>query len=393
MEYDIIIVGAGPGGLIAARDAAKKGLHVLVIERRQEIGTPVRCGEGLSESWMKKAGFEPHPSFCPTELHGTIVYSPEGRKFEMKSSVKGYVIERKVMEKRLAADAIRAGAKILVKTEVVDVIKEEDYVKGVKTVGVNGEQEFRGKLIIAADGVESKTAKYAGIKAFIPSSEVDSGFGYEMAGLKFEPKDMIHIWIGNEIAPRGYVWLFPKADDLANVGVGILGFHEKTAKYYLDKFIEGHPEIFKDASVIEMKGGCIPVGKPMEKPYANGLMIIGDAAHQVNPIHGGGMGLAMEAARIAVEVADEAIKANDVSAEFLKKYVDKWFEVRGNQLLQVLKVRKFMEQLTDDDFEKLGDIMTPDMLVDLSEGKKLKAFLKVFIKSPRIAMLAAKTLK
>jgi len=77
----------------------------------------------------------------------------------------------------------------------------------------------------------------------------------------------------------------------------------------------------------------------------------------------------------------------------LKEYADKWYEKRGNQLMQVLKVRKFFEQLGDEDMEKIADIVSPELLLEFADGKKFSAFLKVFAKSPRIALLAAKTLK
>jgi digeranylgeranylglycerophospholipid reductase len=392
-NYDIIIVGAGPGGSICARDCAKAGLKTLVVDRRQEVGTPVRCGEGLGEVWIKKASLEYDPSWCLWKSNGAMIYSPKGKKMEIIPQNKGYVVERKMFEKKLAAEAIRCGAKYLIKSRVYDVIKEDGSVKGVKVETPEGNMEIHAKMVIAADGIDSKTARYAGINTANPLSEVDSGYEYEMSGLKLERPDLIHLFVGTELAPRGYVWIFPKGRDIANVGIGILGNNEKTAKWYLDKFIDSHPEIFKGASVYEIKGGCVPVGVPLEKPYANGLLLVGDAAHMVNPIHGGGMGTSMEAAVIAAKVAKEAVDKNDFSEKFLKKYADLWFEQRGNQLKDVLKVRRFFEKLNDNDMEALADFFTPETLLEFSDGKKLTVFLKLFAKSPKLAMVAATTLK
>jgi digeranylgeranylglycerophospholipid reductase len=113
----------------------------------------------------------------------------------------------------------------------------------------------------------------------------------------------------------------------------------------------------------------------------------------VNPIHGGGMGTAMEAAVIAAKVAKEAVDKNDFSEKFFKKYADLWFEQRGNQLKDVLKVRKFFEKLSDGDLEIMADFFTPETLLEFSDGKKLSVFLKLFAKHPKIAMLAAATLR
>lgn len=391
-DYDVIIVGAGPGGSVAGRECAKHGLKTLVIDKRQELGAPVRCGEGLGEFWVKTAGLEYDPSWCLQEMHGAVIYTPKGRRIDIPTKSRGWVIERKEFEKKLAAEAIRKGARIMVKSRVYDVIKEKGAVAGVRVETPEGKIDIRAKLVIAVDGVDSMTAKYAGINTVNPLREVDSGYEYEMAGLKIKGDDMIHLYLGKDVAPRGYVWIFPKGRDLANVGIGILGDSEKSAKHYLDKFIEAHPEIFGGAGILEIKGGCIPVGAPMEKPYGNGILIVGDAAHMVNPIHGGGMGNSMEAAIIAAKVAKKAIDAKDVSEKFLKKYADEWFSVRGNQMKNVLKVRKFFEKLSDGDLEKLADVFTPETLLEFSDGSKLAVYAKLFVKFPKIALIAAQTL-
>jgi len=392
-QYDIIIVGAGPGGSIAARDCAKSGLKTLVIDKRQEVGSPVRCGEGLGEVWIKKASLEYDPTWCIWKSAGAMVYSPKGRKMEIITKNKGYVIERKMFEKKLAADAIRQGARYLIKSRVYDVIKKDGFVVGVKVETPEGKFDIHAKIIMAADGVDSMTAKRAGVNTVNAITEVDSGYEYEMSGLKMDRPDLIHLFVGTKIAPRGYIWIFPKGRDIGNVGIGIAGHDEKTAKEYLDMFIESHPEIFKEATSYEVKGGCIPVGVPLEKPYANGLLIVGDAAHMVNPIHGGGMGASMEAAVIAAKIAREAVDKNDFSEKFFKRYADLWFEQRGNQLKDVLKVRRFFEKLSDGDLEILADFFTPETLLEFSDGKKLSVFLKLFAKHPKLAMTAATTLR
>ncbi len=398
-QYDVIVVGAGPGGSIAARDCADRGLDTLVIEKRQELGTPVRCGEGLGEVWMEKADIEYDPSWCMRESKGAILYPPNEKELKIDPENNGYVIERKIFEKKLAEQAGRKGADYLLKTRVTDVIKENGVVKGVKVKGDEGEtKKFRSKIVIAADGVESSTAKAAGLETVNKLRDMDSGYEYEMANLDFdkEESEYINIWLGNDIAPGGYIWAFFKDEDVANVGIGInpeLEEKGKTARDYLDEWIRNHPEYFSNASVTEKKGGAIPLGEPIDEPYTDGLMTIGDAAHMVNPIHGGGMGLSMEAARIAAEVAEEAVEENDYSEEKLSKFADQWWEQRGNHLMEVQKVRQFAESLTDRDLNKLREIIDEEEVLQLTEASKLKKFLKLFKGSPKIAMKAAKAFK
>lgn len=398
-QYDVIVVGAGPGGSITARDCAERGLETAVIEKRPELGTPVRCGEGLGEVWMDKANLEYNPLWCVRETTGATVYPPNEKPLKINPENNGYIVERKIFEKKIAEEAGRKGAQYLLKTRVIDVIKEDDEVKGVKVKTDKGKvKRIKSKIVIAADGVESTTAKLAGLRTVNPLKDMDSGYEYEMANLDFDEEETrdIHIWLGNEIAPGGYVWAFFKDQDVANVGIGInptLEEADKTAKQYLDEWIENHPEYFEDAVITEKKGGAIPLGKPIEKPQTHGLMVIGDAAHMVNPIHGGGMGLSMEAGRIAAEVAEKAIEKKDYSAEMLSEYGERWWKQRGEQLLQVQKVRKFAESLTDKDLNKLREIIDEEGVLELVEASNLKKFLKLFKGSPKIALKAAKSFK
>lgn len=392
-DYDVIVVGAGPTGGTAAKKCAEHGLRTLLLDKRQEIGSPVRCGEGYPGYAARLCGIAPDPTWCTMEINGAILYTPNQKRMTINTHEKGYIIERKIYEKKLAYAAISAGAECKAKTRVIDVIKEDGYVRGVRAETPEGNREWTSKLVIAADGVDSRVGRFAGLRTFNPLVEVDSGYEYEMAGLHFPNPEKIHIWLGNDISPRGYVWLFPKGKDVANVGVGVTGNAEHTAKYYMDAFIESHPEIFKDSGIVEVKGGCIPVGAPMSKPYANGIMLVGDSAHMVNPIHGGGMGNGIEAAVCAAETAKEACGKNDFSEDALKPYYIKWMTIKGNRMLQVLKVRKFAEQLSDEDMNFLGNLIDPADLLDFTTGKKFETVLKIVAQRPSLAVKALKALK
>ncbi len=392
-EWDVVVVGGGPGGLWFAKNAAEKGLKVLVLERKKEIGTPVQCAEGFSKEGLEELGIEPDPRWKGWEVSGAKVYAPNGKYIEIPGE--GYVIERKIFEKELAKMATRAGATVLSFHEVHDVIKEDGKVTGVRATFLGEEREFRANIVIAADGFESMIARKAGLKTFQQAYHADSGFEYQMAGINIDA-DNIHLFFGTEVAPRGYVWIFPTDKDTANVGIGIDARIERTARWYLDKWIEEHKEEygFEDASIIEVRGGGIPVGGLLKEMTADGLMVVGDAAHQVHPLHGGGMFLAMEAGAIAAEVAALAHEKEDFTNKTLSLYNKLWWERRGNQLQRLVKIRQMFEKLTDDDFNFLVDILTPDDILAISEGEveALKVLVKKLVKYPRLASLFARVI-
>ncbi|HIE34368.1 MAG TPA: NAD(P)/FAD-dependent oxidoreductase, partial [Candidatus Altiarchaeales archaeon] len=381
----------GPAGNIAARVLAEDNLDVIVLEKRQEIGSPKRCAEGINLRGLNAVGLEPNSKWINNRIRGAILYSPSGKGVRMEiEGIEGYILERKIFEKYLARDAIRAGAEYMVKTRVHGVIKEGEKVTGVRAEFMNEDLEFKSKIVIAADGVDSRIAKSAGIDSKNKLTDYHSGFQYEMCNLKLNDPDMLHIFFGTEIAPKGYLWIFPKDGDVANVGIGILGVESgdgKRAKDYLDRFIEEHPEIFKNSSPIEINSGGVPVSSGIDTFVADGFMIVGDAAQQVNPIHGGGIAIAMRSASIAADVAAGAIKEGNVSGERLYEYEKIWRETEGRKMEKLYRLRMFLEKLDDKDFEKLAEILEGRDIMELVEGR-YKFLAKLFAtKAPQMLAL------
>jgi digeranylgeranylglycerophospholipid reductase len=395
-NFDVIVVGAGPAGISVADRCAEHGLKVIALEKDLQIGAPVRCGEGLGLGWFKRLNLPPNKDFAVQEIFGAVLYSPSEKKIEIRSDkVNGYIIERKAFEKFLARNAARKGAKFLTKTTVFDLIKEDNKIIGVKANFLGEEKEFYANVIVGADGVESTIARLAGLKTTNVLYHMDSGLQYEMAGIELDDPNMIHLFFGEKIAPRGYVWIFPKGKDYANVGIGISASNEKTARYYLDKWIKEHPKIRKGA-ILEVNCGGIPVGGFLEKMTSNNLIVVGDAAHQVNPIHGGGMGIAIEAGRLAADVIKEAHEKEDFSDESLSIFNQKWFELRGNELKIILRKRQMFEKLSDQDFETLASAFTGEEIQKLVSKDLVQSaaiVTKKLIKHPRLAALLLKYLK
>jgi len=385
-HYDVIVIGCGPAGLRAAKVLAEKDVKVLALDKKQEIGVPVRCGEGLGMGWFKRLNLKSDASWAVQPINGATLWSPAGKKIEIKfDKTSGYVLERRMFEKFLAREAALAGAKIKVKSHVISTERKNGKVE-LEVNNLGEKYRVTADLIIAADGVDSLTAKRLGLNTVNKLADIDSGFQYEMAGIDFVDPEHIHLFFGNDTAPRGYCWIFPKGDHEANVGIGIGSYCEKTAKYYLDKFIESQSGLAK-GSIIHVNSGAIPVGGFMVDMVLDNLIVVGDAAHQVDPIHGGGMGIAMEASTLAAEIAAEAVKKKDYSKEFLSQYNSRWYEKRGNQLKKRLKARYFMEQLNDGEFEAIADSLTGDQILALGNGEvtdKAKFMGKLLLKKPSI---------
>ncbi|PKP61349.1 MAG: digeranylgeranylglycerophospholipid reductase [Candidatus Altiarchaeales archaeon HGW-Altiarchaeales-1] len=373
-HVDVVIVGAGPAGSISARDFAFAGNCVLVVEKKQEIGAPKRCGEMVACESLTEAQIKPNRAWVDSEIYGTTLYAPNGKKsINVKwNKATSYILERKIFEKHLAIEAINAGAKYMVKTRAIEVIKDEGIVSGIRAEYMDEEIIIRSKLVIAADGVDSKIAKSAGLNTTNKLEDYVSGFQYEMAGLKNLDFSCVHLYFGNDIAPKGYIWIFPKGKGIANVGIGIntnnINSNGKRTKEYLDAFIKEHKTIFEYASPIEVNAGGIPLSGGVNKFVYGGLIAIGDAAQHVSPIHGGGIAIALKSGILAAEVGTRALKEGDLSEERLHEYKRKWDDMFKKKINMALKVRMFFEKLNDNELNMLADILTPEEIMKLADG-------------------------
>ncbi|TGC07028.1 geranylgeranyl reductase family protein [Methanolobus halotolerans] len=353
--YDIVVVGAGPAGSVAAKSAAKKGLSVLLIEKRQEIGDPVRCAEGVSKVWLRKH-INPDSRWICADVKGSRIFSPDGSMIEMAEEVAGgevgYVLERKLFDRALAYESAEAGAEIFVKTRATGLIIEDDFVRGVKVMHQGEEHDIRCKIVIGADGIESKIGRWAGIDTSLKPADIETCAQFLMSGTGID-QDYCYFYLGNEVAPAGYIWIFPKGKDLANVGIGILGSKsgEKTVIQYLEDFVA---DKFPDARILEIDVGGVPVSGSIERTTANGLILVGDAARQSDPITGGGIINAMEAGKLAGEVAYNAISVGDVSVAKLNEYEKKWRSTIGIEIDNSLIVKNVFIKFTDKELNGLA---------------------------------------
>ena len=317
IETDILVIGAGPAGSAAAKHAALGGADVILIDRKSEIGTPKRCAEGIYDHGLKWLGIEPDPQWAVQRINGGVLVAPDKTRLTLDETIlpeKGYIIERKVFDKYMAMDAARAGAKIMVKTMAKAILRDEDsngsfYLVDCEQMGEI--IEIKAKIVIAADGPESKIAKAVGINSTSKSQDMMSGIQYEMVGVDCERMDLIELHLG-AFADGGYAWIFPKGEDIANVGIVIPGNSKRPAIDYLNDFISSYPPL-NNAKAVELNVGGDPIGGMFEQIYDDNFLVCGDAARQVDPITGGGIILGMLGGMTAGQVAAKAIRDKDYS--------------------------------------------------------------------------------
>lgn len=364
MKFDVVVVGAGPGGSMAAKAAAQSGLNVALLEKRQEIGDPVRCAEGVGKKAFEEM-VKPEPDWIAAEVKGARLYAPDGTSIIMSEgsagSEVGYVLERKVFDRGLAMEAARAGAKVMVKTRALGLLKNDGKISGVSAMRLGETLQIEAPLVIGADGVESKVGRWAGIDTTLKLKDVETCAQFLVSDPAIDDQ-YCEFFFGNSIAPSGYVWSFPKGENLANVGLGILGSKSRPGGEpvrLLREFMKSH---FPEGKVVEMVVGADPCAAPIESATADGVMLVGDAAHQTDPLTGGGILSAMQAGLIAGDVAAKAIANGDVSKPGLREYEDRWRATIGKHNARSYEFKELFVKLTDEQLNQLiGSLKNEDI--------------------------------
>jgi len=170
-SVDVLVVGAGPTGSTAAKYAARGGAGVLMIEKRSEIGTPVRCGEGVAKRWLEEIGLTASREFICHEVDGARIIAPDGTTLVLDETRAGnecgYILERDLFDRFLAREAAKAGSEIMIKTSAVALLREDGRVVGARCEHMGDTFDVRAKVVIGADGFESQVGRWAGLETHL----------------------------------------------------------------------------------------------------------------------------------------------------------------------------------------------------------------------------------
>ena len=380
-SFDVIVVGAGTGGTTAARFAAKNGLDVCLIDRkpRDKIGIKI-CGDAVGNEIFGLLNIN-HPKNEELSCHikGAKLYSPNLKKCLTLVDPKqaGYIVNRFEFGQRLLNEAVDAGIKqFLDKTMALDLIYENGTVAGLKVKLENGEKtNFKSKIVIDASGF------YSPLRKLVKSSLIEKNLSKEDSILcyreivEFSPNDIevqdpeyITIILDQEKAPGGYIWYFPKNESSVNIGLGaFMDYRGKVKDLY-------HKNVFQEYiktsnyKIISTGGGVVPVRRPLWSCADNGVILIGDSACQVNPLHGGGIDPSMRAGYYAANSATHAIEKNNYSINTLWEYNHQVMTTFGAEFAALDLLRIVLQNLSNDDinFGLERDLLSGEEILEIS---------------------------
>lgn len=341
MNYDVVVVGAGPAGAIAAKYAAQNGASTLLIEEHASIGSPVQCTGLISTAALRECETG-EGSFVLAKMKGAFVYAPNCEELVVKGKdVKAYVIDRKIFDRVLVEHALDAGVDLLLKTRFIGV------QKGKISVVANGEQmEICADVVIGADGIQSSVGRAVGLPR---CEKFLSGIQFE-APYDAKDPEFVEIFTGNDIAPGFFAWAVPFN---GYARIGLAKNPGAPAKYYLEKLLT-HPIVasrYRDSRTEFVLGG-IPLGPP-KKTVTNGVMLVGDAAGQVKPTSGGGIYMGAVCAKIAGEVAARTSRKETG----LEEYEKRWRSEVGRELAIGMRIHKSLGKLSDENMNEFIEFL------------------------------------
>ncbi len=359
MDYDVIVIGAGPAGATAAMYLGKAlGKEKVLIVDKARFPRDKICGDAQGRkaaSVLRELGIYDEYTKLPGHgIYGITLSSPNGTVINMdvasrNEAAPGYTHKRVVLDNFLFENAKRMAT--FRALNITDLIFENNAVKGViGTDEKGGKEEIRAKIVLACDGANSVVAQKFGLNKN-PQEHMIVGtrqYYKDVTGLT----DRIEIHLIKSLIP-GYFWIFPLANGEANVGLGMIVKDMQNKKINLRdsmlKEIRENPlfvERFRNAEALEdVKGWNLPIASYHRKCYGNGFLLLGDAASLIDPLSGEGVGNAMISGSIGASVAAESVKKNDFRDSFLKEY-DKLLwevlekEIKDNHRIQAL-AKKF----------------------------------------------------
>lgn len=380
-KYDIIVVGAGPAGACAAMSAAGGGRRVLLLERKPVAGVPVRCGEGIGHEGLTLS-LDPRPEWIKSTVTRARMVSPSGISVEVGDVGKSYILDRERMDADLVGMAVAAGAEFRASTPVVSA---RETPEGAYSVAVAGGESFEASCLILADGVESRLARCFGWKTALRLNDIETAAFARVKAGGIEG-DCCVFYTGSAAAPGGYLWVFPRSEGAANVGLGVIGSRCRPGlpkELLLDYIGRRYP----GAEVTDLHCGGVPVAKWVRPLTRGGVMLVGDAARQVNAVTGAGIAYSLYAGKLAGSVAATAFSGGGFNRKALAEYQRGWARVLGKQQERSFALKEFILSADDAFLDKVADSLSKEAPGKMSY---LRVFTRAFSSRPWLLFKAFK---
>lgn len=350
MDYDVVVVGAGPAGSATAKNIARSGFKVLVVEEHDRVGEPSFCSGLVTPRSLQAAGVSSRVLL--NTLKGAVVHSASGKELSLGGDkVHALAIDRVAFDQELAEQARQAGAELRLGSKLRHIERRNGHL----TLDLEVKERplsISTRLLVGADGANSMVARWINGAA---KGEIVRAIGVK-AKLAPQATDRVDIFVGESIAPGWFGWIIPLGDNLARVGIGDGNGSGKTLPQLLRDLIAAFPRLFHGVELGEPGGHVLPLYAPI-KTYDDNVLLVGDAARQVKPTTGGGLYVGLIGAKHCAQTAVEALNSEDFSRLFLSRYETAWKGDIGTELERARDLRRMFLSLSGRDIDRLFDLL------------------------------------
>lgn len=388
LDCDVAVVGAGPAGSRTARDLARRGFRVLLLEEHRSVGVPSHCSGLISLRTLRES--EIGDGAIMHRVTGAFVHTQNGSEVALGGgATRAVAIDRVAWDRTLAEQAQAAGAE-LVRARVVDVVRANSHVQLRKQTD-GRDSTITTRLVVGADGTHSRVRRSLGMGA---PGEYAHNLGIE-GRLKARREDFVQVFVGRDMAPGWFGWIIPTGDGMVRAGIGSNNGVKPIECYR--RMTAAFPDLFESIEPCRMYGGTIPL-EFVPQSYGDNVLLVGDAAGQVKPFSGGGIYTSLVAARHAAKTAAEALGEDDLSASRLAAYEKGWKREIGQELVRSLRIRRFGLSLSENEVERVVHALRSDGLQSLAArygdiDYPSRVLLRMARSAPALAMLALVTLR
>ncbi len=372
-DYDLIVVGAGPGGSETARRMAGKGHTVLLLEEHRTVGEPVQCAGLIATNVFPLIGLDPHGDFHQQEITGAHLVAPSGRRVLLHApKVHAHAVSRSGFDQALCTRAVEAGAELVRGATFVD--SDVEHATGPAHGGKNGhgtplrkltvrhrdahERVTRTtltcRLLVGADGVGSEVARTSG---FGQPRFMLSGLEIELTGLDIPDPQNVHVHTGSHVAPGYFAWIVPNGPHGARVGLclDIRRARGRSALEFYNEYLKlpDVARITKGGRETRRIVGCIPLGL-RKRLVDDALVLVGDAGCFAKPTSGGGIYMACWGAALMQESLAESLQAGRTDKAALSGYDRAVRRSIGKELVVGDALHEAFRHLPDDELDALA---------------------------------------
>lgn len=362
-KFDLIIIGAGTAGCLAAYSAARNGLEkIAIVDRKQknQIGNKV-CGDGIGTKhldFLQEIGF-------PIKEHNVIknalktahIISPDfEKKYSLPLEGQLTIINRHEFGQVLLNETLNLGVKLFDKTSFREVeIKENKAIAKFQEKG-SGTLQLEAPLLVDASGINSKIRVGSGLfNSFTELKDDEQYYCYrEINNIENPPElyvDSAVFEFSFDLTKGGYKWFFSRGSNEINMGTGIpkVWIEEVSPKIvYQNDMISR----FNKTKLLEAGGGFVPTRHPIPSHVSNNIVLIGDAGLIVNPLHGGGLSPSLASGHIIGTIAANLVPNEELAEDDLWIFNKKIHERYGLRYSILDLYRILLQNISDEELNE-----------------------------------------